>query len=320
MIDVIGPLQGPQAERYGVVLCDTYGRWPEVALCRDATADTIVQFLETLFCREGVPLGLVSDNGPAFRSARLLEFLSKLGVRQIFSSPYSPQSCGLVERMNRTVKETIQSARLAREPRAGFLRRFLAEYRATRHPATGEAPFVLMRGRAARTALEVTASGDAKVRECHRRYQAAYKARHDRTATAAPRWAAGDWVRVRKPVSGRVEGQPSVRIARRTGPVSYRLTSGERVHARRLVPGRADMEQGLTERSVAEFLVPDPFSSASPPATHTDQVPRSPGPRVEPIGLEEELAPLPAPAAQIGQVPRRGGRRRRAPNRYSPDR
>ena len=61
----------------------------------------------------------------------------------------------MVERLNRTVKEAIQSTRLAKEPRAGFLRRFLAEYRATRHPVTGKTPFALMRGREPRTVLDV---------------------------------------------------------------------------------------------------------------------------------------------------------------------
>ncbi|XP_043198714.1 uncharacterized protein K02A2.6-like [Amphibalanus amphitrite] len=166
---------------------------------------------------------------PTERSAELRAFLTKCGVRQTFSSPYSPQTCGLVERLNRTIKGAIQSARLAREPRSPYLRRFLGEYRATPHPATGETPFRLMRGREARTTLDVlkrdAPTGNSRkraVRRRHRRYQSAYKRRYDRTATAAPRWEAGDWVRVRKPVSGRVEGQPAVQIRERTGPVSYR--------------------------------------------------------------------------------------------------
>ncbi|KAF0290295.1 hypothetical protein FJT64_011511 [Amphibalanus amphitrite] len=55
MIDVIGPMQGPQHERYGIVLCDMFSRWPEVALCRDATAASIISFLEAVFSREGTP-------------------------------------------------------------------------------------------------------------------------------------------------------------------------------------------------------------------------------------------------------------------------
>ena len=318
MIDVIGPMKGPQTERYGVVLCDMYSRWPEVALCQDATASTIISFLETVFCREGVPLELVSDNGPAFRSAELGHFLSQKGVKQTFSSPYSPQSCGMVERLNRTVKDAIQSARLAREPRAVFLRRFLAEYRTTPHPATGETPFLLMRGREARTVLDVSpgvspassgrasSSRDPAVRRRHRRYQSAYKSRYDRTSTAAPKWEAGDWVRVRQPVSGRIEGQQSVQIACRTGPVSYRLVTGERVHARRLVPGSV----GGSEQ-VGECLDPVFETVALPSSTPADPTPSEssespPSPRTP--------SPPPIPG------PRRGSRERRAPVRFTPSR
>ena len=78
----------------------------------------------------------------------------------------------------------------------------------------------------------------ASVRRRNERYQEAYRTRHDRSATAAPMWRDGDWDRVRKPVSGRIEDQQSMHVSRRTGSVSYRLATGERVHARRLVPSR----------------------------------------------------------------------------------
>ncbi|KAF0308138.1 hypothetical protein FJT64_020616 [Amphibalanus amphitrite] len=90
---------------------------------------------------------------------------------------------------------------------------------------TGETPFRLMRGREARTLLDVVpgevSSPDTggELRARHEKYQAAYKARYDRGSTGAPRWRVGDWVRVRQPVSGRVEGQRAVQISRRTGPM-----------------------------------------------------------------------------------------------------
>ncbi|XP_043219275.1 uncharacterized protein K02A2.6-like [Amphibalanus amphitrite] len=325
MVDVIGPMRGPSSERYGIVLVDMYSRWPEVALCQDATADSICQFLETVFAREGVPLELLSDNGPAFRSGRLAEFLGRMGVKQTFSSPYSPQTNGMVERLNRTVKEAIQSARLAREPRSTFVRKFLGEYRVTVHPATGVSPFVLMRGREARTILDVTpsdvtpsgrAAEDRAVRQHHQSYQETYRARYDRTATAAPRWEAGDWVRVRKPGTGRVEGQRSVQVSRRTGPVSYRLATGERVHARRLVPGRpgeADREVPVTFYPVGGEPEPtDPAPVTVDPAPTDDVCPEPP------------RGTSPVPAAPVGAAPdehaapRRSRRVRRPRKRFSP--
>ena len=356
MVDAIGPMAGPQAERYGLVMVDLHSRWPEVALCQDVTAGTVVHFLETVFAREGFPRELISDNGPAFRSRELREYLDRSGVRHIFSSPYSPQTCGMVERRNRTVKGAIQSARLAREPRSGYLRRFLGEYRATAHSATGESPFFLMRGREPRTALDVfgqpqVAEGDDRqraMRERHRRYQAAYKERHDRTATSVPKWEAGDWVRVRLPVSGRLEGQPSVQVRERTGPVSYRVSSGGRVHARRLVPGRAgETGEGTDEGPgcAGDWAAPEvpvrvgqPTVAPEPPA---GEVTVSPSPFTAPspqVVLPGPSAAAPRPAsppadhtaptagaalsfAEPGSppgLPRRSARKRNEPDKFTP--
>ena len=327
MIDVIGPMKGPQSEQYGIVLCDLYSRWPEVALGSDATAGTIVSFLERVFAREGAPEELISDNGPAFRSAQLGEFLRCHGVRQTFSSPYSPQTCGLVERMNRTIKGACQSARLAGKPRAAFLREFLQNYRTTPHPATGVSPFLLMRGREAKTRVDVLpppfpdrgrASVDRRVRRRHRRYQAGYKERYDRSATAPPAWAKGDWVRLRKPGTGRVEGQPSVQVQRRTGPVSFKLETGERAHARRLVAGKPGQVSGGDLDT--ELVCPSPAvpETASP-------VPATPGP-VPPVELPAAAEPGATQprrrftVASPVTLPRRSGRVSKPADRFSPSR
>ena len=145
-MDFIGPLRGPPGARFGLVLCDLYSRWPEVALSADATASTVVEFLSSLFSREGVPEEIVSDNGPDFRSGELRSFLDSVGVKHVFSSPNSQQTCGMVERLNRTVKGAFQSARLAGQCQASFLRTFLREYRTTKHSATGCTPFLLNEG------------------------------------------------------------------------------------------------------------------------------------------------------------------------------
>lgn len=295
MIDAIGPMKGPSAERYGLVLCDLHSRWPEAALCSDITAATAIAFLESVFAREGVPDELICDNGPCFRATAFGAFLQQHGVRQVFSSPYSPQTCGLVERMNRTVKDAFQAARLSGESRSAYLRRFLGEYRATPHPATGVSPFLLMRGREPKTGLNIlppaqrTSPNDA---ETFRKYQAGYTERFNgrkgRKRTL-PKWEKGDWVRVRRPGDGRVSGQPAVQVHRRTGPVSYRLTTGERVHARRLVEGCKPQQNADTSSEGYEGLPfplrpstpapsPVPESESSAASTPAPSVPR-PTPR-----------------------------------------
>ena len=66
-LDIIGPLQGGAVnERFGLVLVDVYSRWPEVAFVSEVKSAQVIEFLEAVFSREGVPIKLQTDNGPQF--------------------------------------------------------------------------------------------------------------------------------------------------------------------------------------------------------------------------------------------------------------
>lgn len=77
----------------------------------------------------GLPAELLSDNGPAFNMSRrghTVEFQTQiraLGIKQIASRPYHPQTCGKVERYQATLKRWLA----AHEPPAtlGELQRLL---------------------------------------------------------------------------------------------------------------------------------------------------------------------------------------------------
>ena len=302
MVDIIGPMKGSPQERFEIVLVDLYSRWPEVAFCGEVTAGTVVAFLRQIFAREGVPEELVSDNGPQFRAAETAQFLQTVGVRHLFSSPYSPQTCGMVERLNRTVKAAIQSATLLRQSRVPSVQSILQTYRSTVHPATGFSPFRLMRGRDMRTGLDVLplpAQPRPQLSERVQRYQTGYKQRFDaRCAARTPEWKVGDSVFVRHHRTGKLTGRVPVKIQDQTGPVSFRLADGQRVHARRLVrapatSARFDGPESFWWPSVSDESRPDP------PAVLTPARPRA-------------GTPDPSPAL------RRSQRTVRPPERYSP--
>jgi transposase InsO family protein len=57
-----------------------------------------------------LPVGVLhSDNGGEFQSEDFLTFLKTYGVKKTFTTPYSPYSNGVVERMIRTLMETASS-------------------------------------------------------------------------------------------------------------------------------------------------------------------------------------------------------------------
>ena len=109
-----------------------------------------------------------------------------------------------------------------------------------------------------------------------------------------------------------------MQVSRQTGPVSYRLATGERVHARRLVPGRPGYMEGeglpVSLYPAQGSVLPDPVPVpvASSPAGEGRLEFRRPSP----VPVAPAVA-APAPTQEL-VTPRRSGRVRRSPARYSP--
>ena len=57
---------------------------------------------------------LVTDNGPTYRSKEVDDWCEEHGVQHVYIAPYSHQSLGLVEKMNRTVVDRLRKFVLAR--------------------------------------------------------------------------------------------------------------------------------------------------------------------------------------------------------------
>ena len=113
-IDTVGELSDvPYAKRFAVTVIDYHSRWPEVHFCGTVTSQVIIGFLTELFSRWGIPDVLVSDNGSQFVSAEFELFLSSCDVKHVKSSLYYPQSDGLIERFNSSIKQAVRTAELA---------------------------------------------------------------------------------------------------------------------------------------------------------------------------------------------------------------
>jgi transposase InsO family protein len=95
----------------------------------------------------GIPDVLVSDNGSQFVSAEFELFLSSCDVKHVKSSLYYPQSNGLIERFNSSVKQAVRTAVAGGKAPDVAVREMLVAYRSTPQPATGVTPARLMLGR-----------------------------------------------------------------------------------------------------------------------------------------------------------------------------
>ena len=71
---------------------------------KNMKASTIAQILMNEFItRYGVPEILHTDQGRNFESSLIKELCHTLGINKTRTSPYHPQSDGMVERFNRTL-------------------------------------------------------------------------------------------------------------------------------------------------------------------------------------------------------------------------
>ena len=108
-----------------------------------------------MFAREELPEFLVTDNGAQLTSHKTKDFLKGNGITHLLASLYHLQTNGLVERMNRSVKEGIQMGKIEGKYPVLAIRERLSAYHTTPNTTTGNAHFMLMRGRCARTKLQI---------------------------------------------------------------------------------------------------------------------------------------------------------------------
>ena len=108
-MDIVGPLERTRSgHRFILVVCDYATRYPECFPLRKITASAIARALLQLFSRVGIPEEILTDQGTAFLSKTLKQVYSLLGIRGIRTTPYHPQTDGLVERYNRTLKSMLK--------------------------------------------------------------------------------------------------------------------------------------------------------------------------------------------------------------------
>ena len=163
-IDIVGELTNvPYAKRFAVSVIDYHSRWAEVYFFSTVTSAVIVKCLTDLFSRFGLPEVLVSDNGVQFVSNEFELFLKSCNIKHVKSSLFFPQSNGLVERFNRTLKEAIRMAVAEGQAVEDSVRNMLVTYRSTAQPATGQSPSQLMFGRQIRVPVNAFASIRSKV-------------------------------------------------------------------------------------------------------------------------------------------------------------
>ena len=157
-MDFVGPFpETSRGNKYLIVAMDYFTKWVEVVPTKDATAQTVAEVvMRDLISRFGTPETIHTDQGKAFKATLVKELFQRLGINKTRTTPYHPQSDGMVERFNRTLEALLTATIHENQDDWDIQAPIVASaYRATVHSSTGFTPNFLMWGREAVLPIDI---------------------------------------------------------------------------------------------------------------------------------------------------------------------
>ena len=109
-IDIMGELtQTPRGNRFILVITDRFSKLVRVAAMKQVRAiDVAKAFTRDCVFTYGPPWTILSDNGPQFVARLTLEVYRILGIRDVFTTTYHPETNGQTERYNKTLASALR--------------------------------------------------------------------------------------------------------------------------------------------------------------------------------------------------------------------
>lgn len=148
-MDFLGPLpESDSGNKHLLVMADAFTKFVTAIPLPDQRATTVVDAVLNHFVSvHGVPEKLLTDQGPNFRATVANEIFRLLRVRRLWTSPYHPQTDGMVECWNRTVCKMLATLVDRRQKDwdrfAGLV---TLAYNTSFHPAVQNTPYFLRFG------------------------------------------------------------------------------------------------------------------------------------------------------------------------------
>ena len=152
-LDFVGPLPRHEDFTYILTMIDHFSGWCIAVPVINPTAEVVVQaLLERLICQFGVPRRLLTDRGRQFDSSLMRSFCRMLNIKQLMTNSFNPQSNGKVERVNGTIKSSINAIVANPDtslPWPQLLQPSIFAYNTSTSEATGMSPYYALFGREA---------------------------------------------------------------------------------------------------------------------------------------------------------------------------
>lgn len=157
-IDYCGPFkQTPRENQYVLVITDYFTRYVTAIALPNCTANTTAQTLfNEYFCKYGIPAVILSDQGSHFRNQLMQGIQQLIGYHHIFSTPYHPQTNGMVERFNGTFVPQLSKLQDSEQNNWDeYLQAVVFAYNTGIHKTTKFSPYELVYGRLPRLPINI---------------------------------------------------------------------------------------------------------------------------------------------------------------------
>jgi transposase InsO family protein len=194
-VDFTGGSQRMQGKIYFSIM-DYYSRYPSLYEVRTCSSEEVIRCLKHLFSQVGFPTTIITDNGTAFVSEEFVSFLERAGVKQRRSSPYYPQSNGVVERFHGTLKSRVDRMLLDGTNLNDAIQQSMFNIRNTPNQSTGKTPFAMFYNRHMPTRWRNIS--EAAVTSTRRNLEEAYQRKNERRGNKMLEFEAGESVLIRR--------------------------------------------------------------------------------------------------------------------------
>ena len=146
-----------------LLIVDSTSQFPIIRKLSSMTGKAIAHHMQAIFAKYRWPDTLVTDNGPCYTSREFQMLMQSMSVNHITSSPYYPQSNGLVEKFVGIIKNLFYQAK--EEGQSPYTA--LMVYRNTPLNGTLQSPMQILQGRQARSDLPLSHAAKVKMGISH---------------------------------------------------------------------------------------------------------------------------------------------------------
>jgi hypothetical protein len=156
--DILGPLPlTARRNKYILIVGDHFTKWTEAYALPNQEAETVANKIVSEFvCRYGTFRQFHTDKGTNFESNVMKEVCDMLQIQKTSTTPYHPQSDGMIERYNHTLENSL-STMVKKNQKDWDLKLPYAmmAYRTAIHCTTKYSPYYLCFGREANLPIDI---------------------------------------------------------------------------------------------------------------------------------------------------------------------